>query len=201
LTDYTPQYIQLITEFSAMEFKVSGVSSASQSSNSTFGYMVTSASGGIYDVNVTISAASANETSSFKVDSNNNTVLSATISGYTVSGTEAKSIFDGLMALFGLEYTYGGALDVYTSSAYFHSTGTASMTFGTVTFPVTTYVANTLPMTVDSCGVSATLNSYTLEVGTPPGTSLQFITYLHIAGSTSSGSEDITFQLISMTEG
>jgi hypothetical protein len=183
-----------------MEFQVSGISSGTGSANETFSYMVTSASGGIYHVSASLNSAS-NETAAFVVDSNNDSVLSATISGYTVSGSEAKPIFDGLMGLFGLEYTFGGALDVYTSSAYFHSTGTASMTFGTVTFPVTTYVANTLPQTLDECGVSATITAYTLQVGTPPGTSLMFITLLHFAGTSSSGTEDITFQLVSMTSG
>ncbi len=136
----------------------------------------------------------------FVVDSNNESVISGAISGYKFTGVQAKTEFDSIMSLFGLEYTYGGALNVYTSSAYFHSTGTAPMTYGTTTFPVTTYVANNLPETVDTCGINSTITAYTLEVGTPPGTSLQFITYIHVATSAPTN-EDITFQLISMTEG
>jgi hypothetical protein len=104
------------------------------------------------------------------------------------------------MGLFGIEEMFGGTISVYESSAYFHSTGTALMTFGTATFPVTTYVANSLPLSLNECGIASNITAYTLEVGTPPGTSLQFITYLHFA-STFPTTEDITFQLVSMTVG
>ena len=182
-----------------MEFSVSGITGGS-SSNETFGYTVTSSSGGIYDATVNATSSSSSYGVSFVVDSNNNTVLSVTVSGYTVTGSQAKTEFDAFMALFGLEYTYGDYLNVYTDSTYFHSTGTASMTFGTVTFPVTTYAANTIPLTVNECGVSATITAFTLQVGTPPGTSLEFITLLHFASSAPTA-EDITFQLVSMTVG
>jgi hypothetical protein len=125
-------------------------------------------------------------------------VISVTFSGYTFRGAQAKSFFDGLFALFGLEYSYGAYLGVLTSSNYFHSTGTSSMTFGSATFAVTTWVANSLPISVNECGYTANITAYTLEVGTPPGTSLSFITYLHFAES-SPQSSDFTFQLVSMT--
>ena len=183
-----------------MQFSVSE-SNGTKTTNATLSYTVTSATGGIYDVNFTISSSGGGGTTeSYKVDSNNDSVLSATFSGYTIYGSEAKSIFDGSMSLFGLEYTFGGAINVYTSSQYFHSTGTTSMTYGTATFPVTTYVANSLPLSVDECGISSTISAYTLEVGTPTGTSLLFITYLHIE-TTAPQTEDITFQLVSMTVG
>jgi len=167
--------------------------------NATLSYLVTKSSGGILNLNVTLgTGAAGSESVSFVVDSNNNTVLSATISGYTLPGSQAKTTFDELMALFGLEETYGGQVSVFTSSAYFHSTGTASMTYGTTTFPVTTYVANSLPESVSACGISSNITAFKLEVGIPPGTSLKFITYLQVA-TTSPTNEDITFQLVSMT--
>jgi hypothetical protein len=138
-------------------------------------------------------------TASFVVDSNNDTVLSFTISGYTQKGALAKTEFDAFMGIFGLQQYYGNVLGVFTSSAYFHSTGTASMTFGTATFPVTTYEANSLPESFTECGITSNITAYTLQVGTPPNTSLQFITYLHIAGTSSSGAYDTTIQLVSMT--
>ncbi len=181
-----------------MEFRISGTFNGT-TSNDTLGYMITSSSGGIYNGNITETAAGTTISYAFSVDSNNNSVLSVTYFGSTFKGAEAKTFFDGTFALFGLEYTYGGALGLYTSSSYFHSTGAASMTFGTTTFQVTTYVANSLPETINACGESSTLTDYTLGVGTPPGTSLQFITYLHVAGTDSSGTFDDTFQLVSMT--
>jgi hypothetical protein len=182
----------LIQKFSAMEFKISESTNGTQF-NETLSYEVTSESGGVYDINVTLGIAEGNISAS-----NNGTVLSGTEFGQTIPGSLAKEDFDSYMAIFGLEETYGGSVSVYTSSAFFHSTGSTSMRFGTTTFPVTTYVANSLPLTLSACGITSTLTAYTLQVGTPPGTSLLFITYLHIT-TTSPSTEDITFQLISMT--
>jgi expansin (peptidoglycan-binding protein) len=182
-----------------MEFKVSETS-GTQTSNVSLGYAVTHSSGGVYDVNVTLTSGAVNENVAFVVDSNNATVLSATVSGYTFTGSQAKMEFDDTMALFGLEETFGGAISVYTAPAYFTSTGTVSKTFGTATFDVTTWVAKSTPLQLNACGITSTVTAYTLEVGTPPGTSLLFITYLHIE-TTSPTVEDITFQLVSMTVG
>jgi hypothetical protein len=183
-----------------MEFMFSGTTNG-QTSNGTESYIVTSSSGGIYDLNLTYASGSGNITEQFALDAKNDSVLSATVGGYTFTGAEASTEFDGVFALFGLQYTYGGALGVYTSSEYFHSTGSAEMTFGTASFSVTTYTANTLPETIDSCGISSTLTAYTLGVGMPPGTTIDFITYLHIAGTDnlSNSSFSDTFQLVYMT--
>jgi len=184
-----------------MEFQTSEQNTTSgQGNNGTLAYTVTSSNGGIYDVNFTITSSSGSESFGASVDANNDTVLSVTISGEPVSftGTQAKSFFDEFMAIFGLEETYSGEYDVLTNSAYFHSTGTASQTFGTTSFDVTTWVPNNLPETYTGCGITSTISDYTLKVGTPPGTSLTFITYLHIV-ETAPNTEDITFQLVSMT--
>lgn len=132
------------------------------------------------------------------MDSNNESVISVTANGYTFYGAQAKSFFDVYMGLFGLEVAFGGEVGLFTSSAYFHSTGTAQMTFGTTSFAVTTWVANSLPFSINQCGVTDTITDYTLEVGTPPGTTLTFITLLHFATS-SPQNENVTFKLVSMT--
>jgi hypothetical protein len=199
-TDYTSQYIQLIQQFSAIKFELSEFNGTT-TTNATLAYQVTSSSGGIYGVNMSLATSdSSGVTVLFSVDSNNSTVLSVTVSGFTETGAIAKEEFDSFMSLFGLQEYYGSELSVFTSSQYFHSTGTTSMTYGTATFPVTTYQANTLPFTVNECGVNSSLSAYTLEVGTPPGTSLNFITYFHIA-ETSPSTLNVTFQLVSMTVG
>jgi len=136
---------------------------------------------------------------SFLVDSNNDTVLSASYSGYTFTGTEAKTEFDAIMGIFGLNEYFSSELGVYTDPTYFTNQGTSTQMFGTVSFPVTTYAANSTPESITYCGVSATLTAFQLEVGTPPGTSLPFIVLLHIAGTSQGQSLDITFQLVSIT--
>ncbi|MDA4124100.1 MAG: hypothetical protein OK438_01425 [Thaumarchaeota archaeon] len=190
----------LVQQFKAIQFKAAGVTNGTQHFNETFGYHVTSNSGGI--INMTITSVSGTQGTSIValVDSNNNTVLSVSFSGFKVTGSQAKTEFDSFMALFGLEGYYGGQVGVLTDSSYFHSTGTSSFTNGT-SFQVTNYEANTLPQMVNSCGFGFNLTAYTLSVGTPPNTSLQFITFLHIAGTNLSNqsTEDYTFQLVSMT--
>jgi len=184
-----------------MDFQISETINGTQHTNATLSYLVTKSSGGIYTVNMTLATSETqNITYTYVVDANNNTVLSATYAGFTFYGSDAKTEFDATMSLFGLEETFGGAISVYTSSQYVHSTGHSSMTFGTTTFEVYTYVANSLPLAFNSCGISSDVTAFTLEVGTPPGTSLQFITYLNFA-STSPTELSVTFQLISMTEG
>ena len=196
--DYTPQYISLVAEFSAITFKVQGTYNGTQS-NSTISYSTTTVSSGIYDVSITFTSGTSTESGVARVDSNNQSVISVTFSGYTFRGAQAKSFFDSLFALFGLEYSFGGYVGILTSSTYFHSTGSAQMTFGSTTFSVTTWVANSLPLSINQCGYSSNITAYTLQIGTPPGSTLAFITYLHFA-SNSPSNEDFTFQLVSMTQ-
>lgn len=181
-----------------MQFNISGTTNGKAESLS-LGYTSTSPSSGIYNASMTEISSGSTVTFSFLVDSNNNTVLSASSFGYTFTGAQAKSEFDGIMSVFGLNEYFGGQLQVFTSSQYFTNQGTSTKTYGNVQIVVTTYVANTSNEVVNYCGVSATITAYTLEVGTPPGTSLQFITYLHFAGTSQGQSEDVTFQLLSMT--
>ncbi|HXW37427.1 MAG TPA: hypothetical protein VEJ36_05965 [Nitrososphaerales archaeon] len=195
--DYTPQYISLIQTFSAIKFSITGTINGT-AENSTISYTSTSMGGGIYNVTMTLASSGSTTSATFSIDASNSTVLSATIEGYTVTGSTAKSEFDAFMGLFGLQEYYSGEIGVFTDSSYFHSTGTKTETYGTTSFPVTTWVANSLPESIDFCGVNSDITAYTLSVGTPPGTTLQFITYLNFASSSPSN-ENITFQLVSMT--
>jgi hypothetical protein len=195
--DYTPQYIGLIKEFSSIQFSINGTEGSS-AENETFGYTTSEVQSGIYNVSLT-NSLSPGLAFSFIVDTNNNTVISANISGYIVTGASAKMEFDEVMSLFGLEEYYTGEIGVFTDPTYFVNEGTSTQTFGAVSFQVTTWGLKSVGESFDTCGVSATLNSYVLKVGTPPGTSLLFITYLEFSGTSNGTTSDITFQLVSMT--
>jgi hypothetical protein len=199
--DYTPQYIGLIKQYSSMEFKVTDVVNGT-AQNDTINYQVITTAGNLYTANFTLSTAGAVESGQAVVDVNALTVQSITVSfggaSQTFTGSQAKTFFDTFMALFGLEVTYNSRVGVFTDPAYFHSTGTSTVTFGTISFPVTTWVPNNVPFSFNDCGVTDTITSYTLQVGSPPGTSLTFITYLNIA-TTSPTVENVTFQLVSLT--
>jgi hypothetical protein len=194
--DYTTQYIGLIKEFKSIEFQINGTESGT-AVNETFGYTTSAVSSGVYNVSISTSAAVGSF--SFIVNTNNDTVLSANIEGAIITGSEAKTEFDSFMGLFGLEAYYSGNIAVFTAPAYFTNEGTATKMYGSVSFSVTTYGLKSANEVINECGVSSTITSYTLSVGTPPGTSLLFITYLQFSGTSNGTSEDITFQLVTMT--
>jgi hypothetical protein len=135
------------------------------------------------------------------------TVLAVEESSYNFTGTTAQSLATGLFAGLVAEINAGGQLGTYTSSSYFHSTGTSSVTIGSTPMTVTNYAPiQSLPMTVVYCGGSTTLTAYDLSVGTPPGTSYQLITHEHLAGTSTQGqgkpeSFDFTLQITSITVG
>jgi hypothetical protein len=183
------------------------VTNGTQTENATIGYNSVAQAGGLYNVTINLLSSSAPGgavAASFIVDPSNSSVLSAVIAGQPLPSNYAKTEFSAIMGVFGLEFTYTSTLALYTSlSSYFHSTGQSSMTFGQVSFQVTTLVANSLPETFTECGTTSSLTAFTLQYGTPPGTSLTFITYLNFAGSSSDtkGTYGVTFQLVSMTVG
>jgi hypothetical protein len=65
---------------------------------------------------------------------------------------------------------------------------------------VTTYKANSLPMTINECGNSVTLNDFFLQFGTVPGTSITLITHMYFNGSMQGTSADFTLQVLSITK-
>jgi hypothetical protein len=170
-----------------------------KSVNYTFGYTSAVVQSGIYNVTSTMTTNGTSYSFVFIVDSNNNSVISASVSGFTVTGAEAAEEFTSIMGIFGFQDVYANELSVYTNPAYFVNQGTTTGTFGPVSFPVTTYGLKSPNETFTTCGVSATITAFTLQVGTPPGTSLQFITYIHFAGTANGSTGDYTFQLVSMT--
>ena len=68
--------------------------------------------------------------------------------------------------------------------------------------PFDTHSSHVDPEKLDSwlaIASDGSITAYTLEVGTPPGTSLPFVTYLNFVGTENGNSLNITLQLISMT--
>jgi len=196
--DYTPQYIELIQQFSSMNYTLTGTENG-QGVSTSVSYTTTSPQPGIYNVTVPLVFSGTKVSYSFLVDSNNNTVLAYALAGMKMPSSSAKQSFDGVMSVFGTYYTYSNNLGFYESSQYFTNEGTTTKTFGTVSFPVTTYVAKSSNEAFSYCGFSGSITSYTLEVGTPPGTSLPFVVYVNFAGTENGYSVNVTLQLISMT--
>jgi hypothetical protein len=139
------------------------------------------------------------------------TILAADISisgqNENLTGSQAQGIGAGIFSGFITQIEANNNLGAYTSSSFFHSAGTSSVTIGSVHMTVTNYVANTLPETVTNCdGSTTSLTAYALSVGTPPGASGPLVTYGHFAGSTTEANGttstfDYVIQVTSMTLG
>jgi hypothetical protein len=181
-----------------MQYNITGMLNG-QAVTTSFTYTTTSPQAGLYNVTIPIVFGSSHTSDSFLVDSNNDTVLAWSVGGMRMPSQDAKQEFDGTMAVFGTYYGYSNNLGFYTNSAYFTNQGTSTKTFGTTPISVTTYVAKSPNEVFSYCGFTGSITSYTLEVGTPPGTSLPFVTYLNFVGTENGNSVDVTFQLISMT--
>jgi hypothetical protein len=134
---------------------------------------------------------------------NNGTILAYYAStGVNYTGSTASNTVLGYFA--DLE-----SLDIMalqsTNTAYFHSNGTSTATIGPNSFPVTNYVLNTTPETIQGCNNSgyATLSSSSVNLGTPSGSSFELVESANFVGSftTASGTEavDYTYQVTALT--
>ena len=206
-----------INEFKGVSFGLN-ITSQSTTTYETFSYLVTPSTGGLSAVNVTGTVA-RNSTAEITTDLawvNVDTMSVVNITQYvksnghtyslgTQTGVEAETTFAPIMAEFTVYNTEYGVeyYSYFTNAQYFHSTGTASATFGPTTFDVTTYVANNTPETFNVCGNQFTLDQWTLQLGTPPNTSATFVTYIHSVGSEVVNgvpeSNNFTMALISLT--
>jgi len=207
-----------INEFRAVSYSLN-LTSQSTTSYETFSYLVTPPStGGLSAANFTDTVArnSTSEVTSDLAWVNVGSMSVVNITQYvksnghtynlgTQTGVEAETTFAPLMSEFTIYNTEYGVeyYSYFTNSQYFHSTGTTPMTFGSTTFDVATYVANSTPEAFNACGSMFTLDQWTLQLGTPPGTSTIFVTYIHSVGSDVvngvSESNNFTLALTSLT--
>ena len=155
-------------------------------------------------LNVTVGFTSNATTESFgAVIDTNGTLLSLSLNGTTIPGSEGSLMLSGLFVGFITEAEFTDSLNNYTSGLQFHTTGSSTVSIGTVSVPVTTYAANSLPVTVSDCSGSSTLTAFSLSEGTPSGGHVAIVTSMTIAGSgTSNGtptSFDISLAVTSIT--
>ena len=123
----------------------------------------------------------------------NGTAIAINIAGQNLTGAFVQEELVGVFAGFTLQLQADSYIGLYTSSSYFHSTGTSTVSIGPTQVSVTTYAANTLPETVSGCGQTSTLTAFSFSVGTPKGASLPLVTYEHIAGSDIENGQTNTF--------
>jgi len=170
--------------------------------NLNFTYTVVSKSTTTYEVNLNLILNGKSRTYTLW-DFTNGTVLALLPpSGVNYTGSTASNIVLGFFS--GLETLNTIALQS-TNTAYFHATGTSTVTIGTNSFTVTNYALNTTPETIQGCSNSgsADLNSYSVSMGTPSGSSFELVVSATFAGAfaTVSGNStvDYTYQLTALS--
>ena len=141
----------------------------------------------------------------------NGTVAGINYAGSNYTGAAAVQYYQGsrLFSAWGTMLVFGQQLTTsYVSdTAHFHSTGTSPVTFGTNTFTLTNYAANSLPETIPTCdGASITLTTATMSIGKPNGSNYPFPFDVDLVGSATGGASGtgtttftLTSQITSMT--
>jgi hypothetical protein len=186
----TENVIPLLSAYSAMSFQGNSTSSSSGGSASssptsfvfTESYQVVYASSTTYKVTVVAVEAGTNITETAWV-LRNGTAVAVDVSGQNFTGAEAKEFIVSVFAGFTLQVQADSEIGLYTSTNYFHASGTSTENIGSTQVAVTTYSANTLPETVVGCGSTSTITAFSFSVGTPKGASTPLVIYENIAGS------------------
>ncbi|MDA4133981.1 MAG: hypothetical protein OK441_00220 [Thaumarchaeota archaeon] len=195
--------IPLLSAYSAMTIQASGSSSTSGTSSSsptTYSYSES------YTTNY-VSATTYKVTINFAEGSNNvvyivwllkdGTAVAVDVSGFNITGSSAQESLIGAFAGFELQLQADAEINAYTTTSFFHSTGTSTVSVGPTMVSVTNYAANSLPETVTSCtGSPTTLTAFSFSVGTPQGTSAPLVTNENISGSDVISGQTTTFNYV-----
>ena len=183
-----------------MTVKASGSSSTSGSSSSspstysyTESYTTNYVSSTTYKVTIALSEGSTNITEIVWL-LKDGTALAIDVAGFNLTGSSAQGAIVGAFAGFTLQIQADSLITEYTSSSWFHSTGTSTVSIGSTKVSVTNYAANNLPETVTYCNSNpTTLTAFAFSVGTPQGSSTALVTNENIAGSDITNGQTETF--------
>ena len=133
----------------------------------------------------------------------NGTILAAERGGKNYTGSTATNFVLGHFSDLNLLYSF--ATQESTITSYFRSAGTSTVSIGTSSFTVTDYVENAAGETVQVCNEgTAVLDTYSVYLGTPTGSSLEMITSANVSGTLTSLSGtvitvDFSYQLTAFT--
>lgn len=193
----------LLSAYSAMTIQANGTESSPGTSatsyNYTESYNVVYHSSTTYKVDLVTLTEGVNISSTVWI-LNNGTAIAINEAGFNLTGSYlTPDTVVGLFAAFTLQIQADSYIGLYTSSNYFHATGTSTVMIGPTQVTVTTYQANTLPETVSGCGQTATLTAYSFSVGTPKGATVPLVTYEHFAGTSGTETYDYVLEVVSIT--
>jgi hypothetical protein len=197
--------VPLLSAFSALELQYN-YSSSTLSSNYTESYATAYVSSTTYKINLVSAGEGQNVTSTAWI-LKNGTAIAIDEFDENVTGPESQELVEGSFAGFSAEVEVSSQLSTYTASQDFHSTGSSSTTIGSNTLTVTSYAANTLPITITPCAggvsVSTSLTSFQMSVGEPTGTGYDLVTNMQLTESSTTGGATTTvsslIQVISFT--
>jgi hypothetical protein len=183
--------------------------SSSGNANLTVNYVIISqsSSGGVthYKVNITQTATGSSGTSTITTQSaldSTGAVQWVYYAGSNYTGSQADLFFQGFAASFAVYTSLQPLFSQITGAQGITLLSSGTATFGPTTLNVKTYGAASLPLDVTFCGNSVHLTRFALQFGQATGSSIQIMTLLSTAGTTttSSGTQsyDVVFQLTSI---
>jgi hypothetical protein len=181
--------IPLLSSYKAMSITTNGTTSTSGSSTtSPSSYSFIESYNTVYESSTTYKVAISSIEGGQNITETvwvlkDGTAIAVNIEGFNLTGTEAQQSIAGVFAGFTLQIQADSYIALYTSSNYFHSTGTSTVSIGPTQVSVTNYQANTLPETISGCGQTSTLTAFAFSVGTPKGANLPLVTYENFAGN------------------
>jgi len=202
-TSVNPLYLpsnstQVFKLFSAMTIQLSSTTSSSNQPevfNLDFKKVGTAVVNGVQTTkyNFTYSGSTGSNSTITLFYADNGTVVSASVGGTMLNGTNAHIIAAGALDIFNLFLGYNG---YFQNPAYYSEltpTGTSSQTFGQVTMQVTSYTASAVNFAGNQYG------SVQVSIGKLPGSSFSMVVYFKATGTTAQGTGTGTYQLISAT--
>jgi hypothetical protein len=196
-------YASLFSSYSEMSISYSIVSSGTQSislsytqyhttlngtSAVTESYQVVYSSAATFKVNI-LEGQSGTDLNATAWIQRSGTVIAYDFLGQNLTGSVATGIFQGLMFPFIYEADYAAVVQPFISGTAIHPQSLGNMLIGTTNVAVTAYSADPLPVTVDVCGGSFTMSSYTVETGTVGGASAPLLTLLNLTGTVTYNSQ------------
>jgi hypothetical protein len=203
-TEFELNMPSLFTEFSAMTVKsdtTTGTGSASSTYAIVESYDTIYASQTTFKIGLNLSLPGEYIPATMWM-LRDGTVIAFDYAGQNNTGSDATPLGPQFFALF-LAESNASDISAFTSSAYFHQTGTSPDSIGPTQVSLTTYSANALPETISSCPSSTTITAFSFALGIPHGTNTSLIVNEQLAttedvnGTTSN--VDVAIQLSSLT--
>jgi len=167
----------------------------------TYGYSIVhapSSGGSTFKVNMTQKGTGAGNASETAWITTDGSVLAVYALGQNHTGADAKSLFEVYMGPFQDEVSATNIVGAYLASPAVQELNQTTVHLGPTTMTVNRYQSSAI-FTITECGTQATVSTFSLEMGTLPGTNFVVITNWTIQETVGGQQNSLTFAATSLT--